>query len=766
MIRTNIEDIYNTNEEPNKIDFGIERNKIYFERRKELELMINSINSYINKSSKSLFLALYFMDFIFTNNNLENIFFSHFHNLDNIIPLKDIQMNNYALLSVACLIIAYKFNEDNPKLPSMSSLVKLLYHFSKSKFIFSVKDMKMAEVITAKLLNYKLNYYTIYDFFVFFFTHGIIFKKTLQRSLLFEKISERKILEKIYIQARDILDWIIASEEYYNYFFGKDNHIIVVEILLWSIEHILGFRIQENENIFKLIYNIQISKEKQLKIYEIIEKLYILKKCNINKNNKDTFVKKNYSEKTIANSPSYFSHIINKKNNNYNQNTFQNSNINTTVSSNNICNKLSSYEDSFSVYKNLANYDIKKVASIYSYQYTVPNKPSSFSIDKINTNEIPRITRKKNKRLIYNSNKNFSSSYNICSIIPISSRNIQTLSNNLEFQKSENETTIEKEPTDNDKKKSNLKKNDNNQNIDLVDFQRKKILIDDFSKIKKKSLSCTKEANACINSINNFNNNFQINPFCIGINKNNKNIFDFNNEDELKFKEKINKPKIFDNKNKININKYLYEFNSNEPIGKTVPKKEKKTLFKIYQQTTNENNTKKLNKNKKPTNKKILKSKIISPEELINKSNTFFTVTKINQVLENEPKDNEKKRIHKLKNEDENNSIYINSISKIDNHNTIIINNNLYINAYINNNKAIKPISKNNSKIFMFGKKIDNKSVNQLSNLSNSNNRYKKINNKQKLIYEMKNKQELNNKSYNLINGFNNMNSFNYTNKF
>ena len=209
MIRTNIEDIYNTNEEPNKIDFGIERNKIYFERRKELELMINSINSYINKSSKSLFLALYFMDFIFTNNNLENIFFSHFHNLDNIIPLKDIQMNNYALLSVACLIIAYKFNEDNPKLPSMSSLVKLLYHFSKSKFIFSVKDMKMAEVITAKLLNYKLNYYTIYDFFVFFFTHGIIFKKTLQRSLLFEKISERKILEKIYIQARDRFDYCI-----------------------------------------------------------------------------------------------------------------------------------------------------------------------------------------------------------------------------------------------------------------------------------------------------------------------------------------------------------------------------------------------------------------------------------------------------------------------------------------------------------------------------------------------------------------------------
>ena len=147
MIRTNIEDIYNTGENPNKIDFTNERNIIYFNRRRDIKKLIKSINVYIHYSSQSLFLALYFMDSIFTNINLEKIFFKHFNMLDYLIPLNDIQMNNYALLAIACLILSYKFNENNPNLPSMSSFVKLLYHFSRNNFIFSMHDLAEAEVI-------------------------------------------------------------------------------------------------------------------------------------------------------------------------------------------------------------------------------------------------------------------------------------------------------------------------------------------------------------------------------------------------------------------------------------------------------------------------------------------------------------------------------------------------------------------------------------------------------------------------------------------
>ena len=169
MIKTNIEEIYNTKEEPDKIDFKDERNKLYFSRRKELKTMIKSINTYISNSSQSFFLALYLMDTVFTNNNLETIFFQHFNSWDYLIPMKDIQLNNYALLSVACLIISYKYSENDPNLQSMASFVKLLYHFSKKNFIFSGKDLAMAEVIAIKLLKYKLNYFTIYHYFIFFF---------------------------------------------------------------------------------------------------------------------------------------------------------------------------------------------------------------------------------------------------------------------------------------------------------------------------------------------------------------------------------------------------------------------------------------------------------------------------------------------------------------------------------------------------------------------------------------------------------------------
>ena len=74
MIKTNIEEIYNTNEEQDKIDIKAERNKHYFSRRKELKQMVKSINTYVNNNSQSLFLTYYFMDLIFTNNDLEKVF--------------------------------------------------------------------------------------------------------------------------------------------------------------------------------------------------------------------------------------------------------------------------------------------------------------------------------------------------------------------------------------------------------------------------------------------------------------------------------------------------------------------------------------------------------------------------------------------------------------------------------------------------------------------------------------------------------------------
>ena len=70
-------------------------------------------------------------------------------------------------------------------------------------------------------------------------------------------------------------------QKYFNLYFGKDNYIIVVEILLWSIEHIMNIKIKDDENIFKLVFNINIEENQHKEIYGIIEQIYrYIKKKN------------------------------------------------------------------------------------------------------------------------------------------------------------------------------------------------------------------------------------------------------------------------------------------------------------------------------------------------------------------------------------------------------------------------------------------------------------------------------------------------------
>ena len=304
MLTANIDDSYTDNSINSRIDLNIERNRIYFSRRKELKYLMKLVNSHIDNNSQSLFLTLYYMDLIFTHKDLEKVFYSHFMVWNNYTSFNDLQMNNYALLSLACLIIASKFNENDPHVPTMSSYIRLLYEYSKKKYIFNLDSLYMAEVVVVKLLKYKLNYYTIYHYLIFFFTHGIVFKKTIENSKIFKKYSERKILEKIYIQAREILDGVIDPQKYFNLYFGKDNYIIVVEILLWSIEHIMNIKIKDDENVFKLVFNINIDENQHKEIYGIIEQIYryIKKKNNYFGNTSTRMARLNANTKNNINS--------------------------------------------------------------------------------------------------------------------------------------------------------------------------------------------------------------------------------------------------------------------------------------------------------------------------------------------------------------------------------------------------------------------------------------------------------------------------------
>ena len=132
MLNANIlENIPKDNRKHIGIDYNSEKNKIYFSRRNQLRILMKQINSYIENNSQTYFLALYYMDLIFTHPDLERIFYSHFNLWYDYPIYNDMQMSSYVLLGLGCLVLASKFNENDPQVPSMSSYLRLLYKFSK-----------------------------------------------------------------------------------------------------------------------------------------------------------------------------------------------------------------------------------------------------------------------------------------------------------------------------------------------------------------------------------------------------------------------------------------------------------------------------------------------------------------------------------------------------------------------------------------------------------------------------------------------------------
>ena len=271
---------------PNSIEISSERAKLYFSRRKYLLTLIKTIHSNISYNSQSYFLSIFLMDIIFLKENLSKEFYAFFPSK---IPSNDIKLNNYILLSLGCLIISYKFNGNNSMLYPLNNIIKIIHYISGEKFGFTVRDLAVGEACIIKLLKYKLNFYSVYHYLVFFFSHGIIFKKKLEKY----KLIEKKVLEKIYIQARQILDYLIDQNKYFELYNGQQNYLIACQIIQWASEKVLNIKIKNSENIFKVIYNINMTDLQKKKFLEIIEeknkaKKIIKTKMNITKTYQNT----------------------------------------------------------------------------------------------------------------------------------------------------------------------------------------------------------------------------------------------------------------------------------------------------------------------------------------------------------------------------------------------------------------------------------------------------------------------------------------------
>ena len=146
-------------------------NPLYIEKRVAMIEIIQMINIALDNNSQTFFLCLYYMDIIFSNDNFEKVFRLFYGDQEEVLNI-EININNLLMMSLACLIIATKYNENDPHVPNIISFINLCSYYSYNKYNYEVRDLSKAEVIIIKVLNYKLNYFTLYHFFNFFFAHG------------------------------------------------------------------------------------------------------------------------------------------------------------------------------------------------------------------------------------------------------------------------------------------------------------------------------------------------------------------------------------------------------------------------------------------------------------------------------------------------------------------------------------------------------------------------------------------------------------------
>ena len=210
-------------------------NKNYIYSRKSLFNILHKITNTMGFKSQTFFLCAHYLDIIFSSNKSIKI---------------DIN-----LLGLSALCLSAKYCENDPIVPHLQYFLKIYNILIGYKNFLSMKDLKSAEVSVLKLLDYKLNYYTSYDFNSFLFAHGILnFEQIKEMETIKNKrytaknknnyfndqvnsLMVKNILEKIYKKSRYFLDILVNKTKLC---FKYNALLISIVIMRKSVNDILG----------------------------------------------------------------------------------------------------------------------------------------------------------------------------------------------------------------------------------------------------------------------------------------------------------------------------------------------------------------------------------------------------------------------------------------------------------------------------------------------------------------------------------------------
>ena len=204
-------------------------NKDYISQRDSIFRVIHKVSIQLGFKSQTFFLSAHFLDIILTK--------------------KKKPSNNLFKLGLAALCLSSKYCENDPMVPHLKYFIRLYNNIVGYKNIISTNNLMKAEVSVCKMLNYRLNYFTIYDFNTFFFSHGLLkFEQLIEndddssyknnkKDIVINSHTVKNILSKIYKKSRYYLDAIIKIYEICT----KYNPLYIsILIMKKSIEDILS----------------------------------------------------------------------------------------------------------------------------------------------------------------------------------------------------------------------------------------------------------------------------------------------------------------------------------------------------------------------------------------------------------------------------------------------------------------------------------------------------------------------------------------------
>ena len=219
---------------PTSVQSSIDRH--YLSNRRKLFIILNTINRALSFKSRTFFLCAYYLDLV--------------HLSKKVLEYKT------DLLGLACLVIATKVCENDPEVPLLKYFLEVYNMITDYKKQFTIDELSSAELYVIKLLNHKINYYTIYDFNSFFFNNGIVKIEQLEdidNTTANENTSRRRyidsnsehdyslkiknILEQMYRKSRYYIDIIVNRT---NLCFKYNSLVLTLHIIEKTIIEVLG----------------------------------------------------------------------------------------------------------------------------------------------------------------------------------------------------------------------------------------------------------------------------------------------------------------------------------------------------------------------------------------------------------------------------------------------------------------------------------------------------------------------------------------------